>query len=755
MPIEDWDKHRISNLKYISIVLVVSATLAMINSCNFFGILQNPADPNSPNYQGYIVVDTLDKVVPMAPKGALTFPPTLYSAKLIGGSAYRFQICIEESFVKPEYEIEQSGNIFTPTEWIPSLGTGNYRFRVQAKKDSTWGPWSISEVFSISSEGNISPPDFSATSGIYASSQQVIITVSTPGALIRYTTDGTNPSTTYGVLYSAPVQASTSLVLKAIAYKPGWRTSEISSASYTINGAVPSPSIIPNGGTFTGPPSVTITTETQGASIRYTIDGSTPSASLGLPYTGAFTISSSCTIRAVTYKQDWLDSGIASSVFTITGTIATPSFSPATGTYTSSQQITLSTSPADATIRYTIDGSNPSETAGTIYSGPFQISNSTTIKAIAYKTGWITSQVASGTYTVTGTVATPTFSPGGGTYTTAQEVSISCAVNGATIRYTIDGSAPSKTNGSVYSSPIPINSSTTLKAIAYKQDWKDSDIATSLYDINIQTADLPIPIEMVLVESGVFNMGSNSGGADEAPVHQVTISTFYISKYEITQSQFKDILDFNPSNFNIENKTFNHPVEEVNWFSAVEFCNKLSLLNNLEKVYQIINRIPLSGYPIISADVVMDLSKNGYRLPTESEWEFAARGGINSQGYLYPGSNDVDSIAWYSGNSGQTTHKVGTKNPNELGIYDLAGNVYEWCWDWSSTSYPADPQIDPVGSNIQTSDGRAVRGGDWIYDGYNLRSTQRIAGNRPATNHGGGFRIVKRGFIGSTNIVTK
>ena len=159
--------------------------------------------------------------------------------------------------------------------------------------------------------------------------------------------------------------------------------------------------------------------------------------------------------------------------------VASPTFSPAAGTYTSTQTVTISTATSGASIRYTTDGSAPSETAGTVYSAPITVSSTETVKAIAYESGMTDSAVASATYTIS--VATPTFSPGAGTYTSAQTVTISTATSGASIRYTTDGSTPSETAGTVYSAPITVSSTETVKAIAYESGMTDSSVASVVY----------------------------------------------------------------------------------------------------------------------------------------------------------------------------------------------------------------------------------------------------------------------------------
>ena len=193
-------------------------------------------------------------------------------------------------------------------------------------------------------------------------------------------------------------------------------------------------------------------------------------------------------------------------------------------------------------------------------------------------------------------------------------------------------------------------------------------------------------IAMVYVSGGTFTMGATSEqGSDaydwEKPAHSVTLSGYYIGKYEVTQELWKAVMGSNPSNF----KGDNLPVERVSWNDVQEFLRKLNAMTGKR-----------------------------YRLPTEAEWEFAARGGNSSRGYKYSGSNSIGNVAWYDGNSGSRTHNVGTKSPNELGIYDMSGNVWEWCQDWYSDSYYENsPRTNPKGPNSGSN--RMIRGGSW-YD---------------------------------------
>ncbi len=175
---------------------------------------------------------------------------------------------------------------------------------------------------------------------------------------------------------------------------------------------------------------------------------------------------------------------------------------------------------------------------------------------------------------------------------------------------------------------------------------------------------------MVRVDGGSYQMGSYSGNNDEQPVHSETVNTFYIGKTEVTQRLWSAVMGNNPSQFKGENL----PVENVSWFDCQEFVDRLSRLTG---------RI--------------------FRLPTEKEWEYAARGGNKSRGYTYSGSDDIYRIAWYTENSGETTHPVAQKLDNELGIYDMSGNVWEWCSDNYSTNY----------SSPRNRPSRVIRGSSW------------------------------------------
>jgi formylglycine-generating enzyme required for sulfatase activity len=241
-----------------------------------------------------------------------------------------------------------------------------------------------------------------------------------------------------------------------------------------------------------------------------------------------------------------------------------------------------------------------------------------------------------------------------------------------------------------------------------------------------QPAPTPTPANMVRINGGTFTMGDSNNGT-----RQVTVSSFYMGRTEVTQREYEEVTGHNPSNF----KGANLPVENVTWFDAVEYCNRKSQKEGLTPAYTITGRTPASGYPITAATVTWNRGANGYRLPTEAEWEYACRAGTTTP---YHSGTSVDAAGWYEGNSGGQTQPVGLKQPNSWGLYDMHGNVWEWCWDWYG-NYPNTAQTDPAGA--LSGSYRMRRGGSWVNSSSSATSAYRISLNPHYWYYYLGFRV--------------
>lgn len=250
-----------------------------------------------------------------------------------------------------------------------------------------------------------------------------------------------------------------------------------------------------------------------------------------------------------------------------------------------------------------------------------------------------------------------------------------------------------------------------LAGITIKPPKQENPIITPPEEIVVpEPPHLDFEPEMIFVEGGTFMMGSTDGKENEKPVHEVTLNDFYIGKYLVTQAQWREVMGTNPSHFK---GCDDCPVESVSWDDAQAFIKKLNAKNG----------------------------KN-YRLPTEAEWEYAACGGKQSMGYQYAGSNNLDEVGWYGSNSGSKTHPVGQKKPNELGIHDMSGNVWEWCADWYD-AYPPKPQTNPTGP--AKGDLRVLRGGSWsLIDNY-CRVAIRLRSDPNYRYYDDGFRLAQDG----------
>ena len=241
---------------------------------------------------------------------------------------------------------------------------------------------------------------------------------------------------------------------------------------------------------------------------------------------------------------------------------------------------------------------------------------------------------------------------------------------------------------------------------------------------------------LTYIPGGTFNNGTSN----------VTISSFYLDRYEVTQGSYQAVMGGNPAhNYGVGD---NFPAYFVDWFNAIEYCNRRSIAEGIAPCYSYLNYgTDPDGWPVgwdaafqNHTNVTCAWSAPGYRLATEMEWMFAARGGNLSHNYTYSGSNDIAAVAWYDVNANET-HQAGTKAGNELSLFDMSGNVREWCWDISA-NYPTGAQTDPTGPTTGTT--RVKRGGSFWDAAAGCAVTYRSGNNADVIHQNSGFRVCRR-----------
>jgi len=403
--------------------------------------------------------------------------------------------------------------------------------------------------------------------------------------------------------------------------------------------------------------------------------------------------------------------------------IAAPGFSHPSGQLDPETLITISSPEAGAHIRYTLDGSEPDDRSY-LYLAPLRFgdllpeyANSCLITAKAFKPGYHCSLSNQAVYSVDYemTVDSCAISPEDATIPSGTSVTLSCATPGSIIRYTLNGSEPTVFSP-LYSGQISIvqAGAVTLKARGFHVGWNPGPTAFACYQVTIPAQ------EMVLVNGGSFFNG----------VSNISLSSYYIDKYEVSQAAWQAVIGYIPQSLKQPKSDF--PISYVSWFDAITYCNLRSLLEGLVPCYSYEDHGTnpyawpsnwdnnASHHDRISCD----WTAKGYRLPTEMEWMFAAKGGTLTHGYVYSGFGFVDNVAWYKGNSGYAVHSPGQKVPNELGIFDMSGNVREWCWDIYG-AFSSDDLIDPHGASYGNK--RCLRGGSWYSDSLSCEVSDRYS----------------------------
>ncbi|MCL2602531.1 MAG: SUMF1/EgtB/PvdO family nonheme iron enzyme, partial [Treponema sp.] len=312
-------------------------------------------------------------------------------------------------------------------------------------------------------------------------------------------------------------------------------------------------------------------------------------------------------------------------------------------------------------------------------------------------------------------------------------------------------------SASAHPNPAPVGKTVTLSGGSFTGHTLNSWQAIEPPDLTITgntfvMLDKPVTVsavwksnqdDFVRIPGGSFQMGSDSGNADEKPVHKVTLSSFYMGRYTVTQAEYQVVMASNPST----TKGDKRPVTNINWYDALVYANRLSVSKGLSPAYELPDKWPsptkwstnTAEWGTISTtandtrwdNVRVVPGSTGYRLATEAQWEYAARGGDGSPGnFIYSGSNDINEVGWYAGNrEGYYIHDVGRKKPNGLGLYDMSGNGREWIWDWGGGTYSSAAQTDPTGPSsglAQHQYRHSARGGNYgsgISD--EVRSTHR------------------------------
>jgi formylglycine-generating enzyme len=546
------------------------------------------------------------------------------------------------------------------------------------------------------------------------------------------------------------------------------------------------PVFSPSAGSYEIGQNITITCATSGAEIRYTLDGTEPNPTSAL-YANSITINSTTTIKARAYKDGWTKSRTATAIFTISipldGLVAyypfngnaydvsgsnnngTPMFNPVLSTdrfgnsnscygfdgiddyiaVPNSESLNSSQMSICAWVFIDVIGSENRVIVNKYSDSPhegwsFYLYN-----------GRLEMECRFGEWDFYG------FDPNAPVISTGVWHSVVATYDGSYIRTYVDGVLSSQTakSGAITTSPITMTIGRNSAYSCYFFNGKIDDVR--LYNRALSTTEImqinneqEIYNDLVFVPGGTFTMGDTHGygNTNELPTHQVTLSPYYIGKYEVTQSEWISVMGSNPSCFLGDTR---RPVERVNWYSMLVYCNKRSMMSGRTPVYSINGStnpdnwgsIPTSSNSEWNA-VLCNWSANGYRLPTESEWEYAARGGTDNPDYVYSGSDNINAVAWWAANSGSTTHAVGQLQSNGLGVFDLSGNVYEFVWDWLGT-YDSSPQTNPTGP--LTGVNRVARGGSWYNGNSNCSVSYRTYTNLNfGSDQYAGFRVVIGNF---------
>ena len=566
-----------------------------------------------------------------------------------------------------------------------------------------------------------------------------IVTLSTTeGATIHYTTDGTDPKTSETRQEGNSVSITQQTTVKAYATKERLKESDVVEKTYLVV------TFNANGGTFAdGEDTKTETVESGNAATKPTD-----------PTNGDKVLAGWYEDSDLTKKFDFSTPVTADTTLYAYWQVAPVAFTPA------GDIVTLSTTKG-ATIHYTTDGTDPKTSETRQEGNSVSITQQTTVKAYATKEELKESDVVEKTYLVV------TFNANGGTFADIKDTKTETVESGQKATkptdptngdMVLDGWYTSKDDGTTladtaYSFDTPVEGDIILYAA-----WNGWD---SDGNIVLKNKVMSKTSEEQVLPTGTFQMGSTAGDPDEKPVHGVTISKgYFMGRHEVTQQLYFAVMGkwggTEPSDTYGEGDGY--PAYYVSWYDAVVFCNELTkkVLDDGACVYYSdagLTKVYTTGDGATGETPYMDTSKSGYRLPTEAEWEYAARAGdITTDKMTWSGTDTETKLkeyAWYTENSGneageeKKTHQVGTKAANSLELYDMSGNVWEWCWDWYGY-YSTESVTNPTGPTEGSSgDLRVYRGGGWYSNAVYCTVSDREYVYPSYRSYDLGFRLVR------------
>jgi formylglycine-generating enzyme required for sulfatase activity len=506
-------------------------------------------------------------------------------------------------------------------------------------------------------------------------------------------------------------------------------------ALLTLSGTI---TISPNSGVTTGAELTAVYSGSETVSYQWEKDGNsvgTNSKNFTPTEAGSYTV----TVSRTGYNNK-TSAPVVVSLSTLSGNIT---ISPNSGVTTGTELTATYSGSETVAYQWEKDGSNVGTNSNKFT--PTEAGSYTVTVSLAGYNNKTSAPVVVSPATLSGTI---TISPNSGVTVNTQLTATYSGSESVTYQWQKDGTNISGATSNKYTPTEAGNYTVTVSLTGYNNKTSAPVV------VSAGPVTSPTGIVMVPIPAGTFIMGSPESEpnreSDETQ-HSVTLSAFSMSKYQVTQAQYQAVIGASEDRTTeTYGKGANYPIYYVNWYDAIVFCNKLSMMENLNPVYiiggstdpavWIANNggsIPTSGNATWNA-AVMDKSKNGYRLPTEAEWEYACRAGTTTA--YNTGATISDNTGWYSGNSGSKTHEVGLKSANAWGLYDMHGNVYEWCWDWYKADITTD-NTNPTGA--VTGSNRVERGGCWNYDAQNLRSAFRYYIYPFIRVYNIGFRLVR------------